>query len=141
MMQKKITKKNSIYGYYLALDIYRCNHDAVGDIRTCYLYLDGLADILKMEKASAPCLVYTDGDKYPDKAGLSGWIPLIHEKKKSLSGISLHTLTPTDFISIDIYSCEIIPIELVKEFTYTMFHPDRMEEQHLLRGEFIHTLL
>lgn len=138
MKNKENSYAKDVYGHYLALDIYGCEHKAVGDIRECYLYLDGLAPILGMKKASSPCLVYTDEETYPDKAGLSGWIPLIHPESRRLSGVSIHTLTPTDFISIDIYGCGSIDIEKIKEFTAQIFHPERMEEQYLLRGEFMH---
>lgn len=137
MENEKKSRSADVYGYYLALDIYGCRHEAVGDIKDCYLYLDGLPEVLSMEKASAPCLVYTDEKNYPDKAGLSGWVPLVHPKTHHLSGVSIHTLTPTDFISIDIYSGEPIDSEKVKAFTDQFFHPERMEEQYLVRGEFI----
>ncbi len=98
-------------------------------MEVCYKYLDDMVTLLKMHKQTQPFVVYTDPIKYPDKAGISGWVPLVE------SGISIHTLTPTDFVSIDVYSCKKYNIETVKAFTRKVFHPKEIEEKFFLRGE------
>jgi len=126
-------KKVSI-GYYLCLDLYGCAHNTADNIEICYKYLDGLPDMLGLAKLSPPFIVRTDGEKYPDKAGLSGWIPFVNENSKKFSGSSIHTLVPTDFISIDIYSSREFNIEKVKEFTENIFNPSKVEEKFFERG-------
>ncbi len=122
-----------IFGYHLALDIYNCDKDALDSIERCYYYLDRMVDLLEMSKQSPPFVVYTDPIKYPDKAGISGWVPIVE------SGISIHTITPTAFASIDIYSCKKYDIEVAKKFTQEVFNPQKIEENFLLRGvEYIH---
>lgn len=126
---KKITMPKTVFGYHLVLDCYGCNHEAIGNMSTCYYYLDTMTEIMKVHKQSAPFVVSTDVSRYPDKAGISGWVPIVE------SGISIHTLTPTNFISIDIYSCKKYSVKKVKEFTRKVFSPHEIEEKFFLRGE------
>ncbi len=120
------------FGYHLILDLYECHPQVVGSIQVCYGYLDRLPDLIGTSKQAPPYIFYTDEEKYPDKAGLSGWIPLVE------SGISIHTLTVTNFISIDVYTCRALDktlIERIKEFTCKTFLPEEFEEKLILRGE------
>lgn len=123
---KKIRK---IFGYHLMLDLYNCDPKAVKSLEKCYYYLDVLPEIIGTNKQSPPFIFYTDKKKYPDKAGLSGWIPIVE------SGISIHTIIPTNFISIDVYSCKYFDTKKVKNFTIKIFKPKKIEEKFLLRGK------
>lgn len=136
-MKKSIVNKTKrIFGYHLALDLYSCNPKAVGSLEICYNFLDTLPEIIGTHKQSPPYIIHTDEKKYPDKAGLSGWIPIVE------SGISIHTLTPTNFVSIDVYSCKKFSIEKIKKFTIKIFKPKKIEEKFFLRGEnYIHPLV
>ncbi len=137
MSAKKIIKRknNEFFGDYLMLDLYDCKPETVGNLKICYSFLDTLPKILGVNKLSQPFLIYTDEKKYPDKAGLSGWIPLFSSDNKTFSGASIHTLTPTNFISIDIYSCKKINYSEIKRFIIKIFKPKKVEEKHLLRGK------
>jgi len=126
---RKMKVPKSVFGYHLVLDCYGCDHEAIGNIATCYKYLDWITTIMKVHKQSAPFVVSTDAIKYPDKAGISGWVPIVE------SGISIHTLTPTNFISIDVYSCKKYSLKKVREFTRQTFSPKEIEEKFFLRGE------
>lgn len=120
------------FGYHLMLDLYECDKNAVGSIHECYAFLDKLPEIIHTSKQAPPYIFYTDEKQYPDKAGLSGWVPLVE------SGISIHTLTPTNFVSIDIYTCHHLDkplIEKIKEYTFGIFLPRETEERFLIRGE------
>ena len=128
-------KTRGVFGYHLALDLYDCDPEAVGSLEVCYQYLDTLPEVIHINKQSPPYVVYTDAKRYPDKAGLSGWIPIVE------SGVSIHTLTPTNFISIDVYSCKEFNIEEIRGFTTKTFSPKRVEEKFFLRGEhYIHPI-
>jgi S-adenosylmethionine/arginine decarboxylase-like enzyme len=120
------------FGYSLLLDLYDCEDGLADNINFCYNFLEKLVDFLKMQKQSPPYLFRTDDDKYPDKAGLSGWVPLIE------SGIQIHTLTPRNFISIDVYSCGKFDKELVEVFAKEHFKPKKTEKKFLIRGEEYH---
>lgn len=129
----KLKEPRKIFGYHMIMDCYGCNRKAIDSVEVCYNYLDKITEIMKVHKQSPPFVVYTDPIKYPDKAGISGWIPIVE------SGISIHTLTPTSFISIDIYSCKKYSVDKVREFTKEIFQPKEIEEKHFLRGEkYIH---
>lgn len=125
-MIKKIRKN---FGWCLILDLYNCDPKTVRSSDICYNYLNTMPDIMGTHKQSSPFVVVTDGKRYPDKAGLSGWIPIVE------SGISIHTLTPTNFISIDIYSCKKFNNEKLIEFTKKTFKPKKIEKKFILRGE------
>lgn len=98
------------------------------DLDLCYQFLDEIVEYLGMEKQAPPNIFRSDGVRFPDKAGLSGWAPLIE------SSIVIHTLTPTNFISIDIYCCKEFDIQKAKDFVRRFFLPQRMDEQFILRG-------
>ena len=116
------------FGYQLLLDLYECKPGACDDLGLCYAFLEEIVRVLKVEPQSPPFIFRTDGKRFPDKAGLSGWIPLVE------SGIQIHTLTPKDFISIDIYSCRQFDIEPLKAFVRSFFAPKKLDEQFLERG-------
>ena len=116
------------FGYQLLLDLYDCKPGSSDDLRLCYNFLEKVVKVLKVEQQSPPFLFQTDGSRYPDKAGLSGWIPLVE------SGIQIHTLSPKEFISIDIYSCRKFAVEPLKQFVRSQFSPRRMDAQFVERG-------
>lgn len=116
------------------LDLYDCDPQKIGDLYFCYSYLDSLPDLLGMEKAFPPFIVFTDDKKYPDKAGLSGWIPFLDTETSTFSGASIHTLVPTRFISFDIYSNKKFDQKKVESFTRRIFGAGKPEKQMLIRG-------
>jgi S-adenosylmethionine decarboxylase len=121
-------KKTTPFGYELLLDLYGCKPGACDDLALCYKFLDEIVTYLGMEKQAPPDIFYTDGVRFPDKAGLSGWAPLVE------SSIVIHTLTPKDYISIDVYCCKEFDIEKAKTFCRSFFSPKRMDAQFILRG-------
>jgi S-adenosylmethionine decarboxylase len=108
--------------------LYGCKEGACDDLSLCYKFLDDLVTKLKMTKQSPPFIFKSDECKYPDKAGLSGWVPLIE------SGIQMHTLTPKNFISVDIYSCREFSVEHISGFVKKYFAPKEIEVNYIERG-------
>jgi S-adenosylmethionine/arginine decarboxylase-like enzyme len=120
------------FGYHLMLDLYRCDKRKADSIDECYRFLDSIPEIIKTDKQCPPYVVYTDPKRYPDKAGISGWVAVVE------SGISIHTITPVGFISIDIYTCGKIDEKLrkrLRRYVKTVFKPKKIEEKFVLRGE------
>ena len=124
----KKNKKYTPFGYQLLLDLYDCKPGVCDDLATCYRFLDEIVGYLGMEKQAPPNIFFTDATRFPDKAGLSGWAPLVE------SSIVIHTLTPKNFISIDIYCCKEFDTNKAKEFVRRFFSPKRMDEQFIERG-------
>ena len=122
------TKGCTAFGYELLLDLYDCKSGVCDDLALCYKFLDEIVGYLGMEKQAPPNIFFTDATRFPDKAGLSGWAPLVE------SSIVIHTLTPKNFISIDVYCCKEFDIEKAKSFVRKFFSPKRMDEQFILRG-------
>jgi len=122
------TSTDTAFGYELLLDLYDCKPGACDDLALCYKFLDEIVGYLGMEKQAPPNIFYTDGKKFPDKAGLSGWAPLVE------SSIVIHTLTPKNFISVDVYCCKKFDIEKAKAFVSKFFLPKRLDAQFILRG-------
>ena len=116
------------FGYLLTLDLYGCKEGVCDDITLCYNFLEDIVDELKMTKQSPPYIFRSDGKKYPDKAGLSGWVPLIE------SGIQIHTLTPKNFLSVDVYSCGRFSTEGIKDFVQKYFGAKEVEMNFVERG-------
>jgi S-adenosylmethionine decarboxylase len=128
-MKQKTKGPRRIFGYHMIMDCYGCDRKIIDSIEVCYNYLNRMTEIMKVHKQSEPFVVYTDPKKYPEKAGISAWVPIVE------SGVSIHTITPTGFISIDVYSCKKYNIKKVRDFTRSVFKPKEIEEKFFLRGE------
>jgi S-adenosylmethionine decarboxylase len=124
---KKIEEE--AFGYELLLDLYDCKMGACDDLALCYRFLDEIVSYLGMEKQSPPSIFFTDATRFPDKAGLSGWAPLVE------SSIVIHTLSVKNYISVDIYCCKKFDVLKAEEFTRTFFLPKRVDAQYILRGK------
>jgi S-adenosylmethionine decarboxylase len=124
----KSSEKNTAFGFQLLLDLYDCRPGACDDLALCYRFLDEVVGYLGMEKQAPPNIFRTPDERFPDKAGLSGWAPLVE------SSVVIHTLTPKNFISIDIYCCKEFDVNKAKLFVRKFFSPKRMDEQFILRG-------
>ncbi len=120
--------QNSVFGYQLLLDLYNCKEGVCDDLGLCYQFLDETVERLGMEKQAPPNIFRSDATRFPDKAGLSGWAPLIE------SSIVIHTLSPKNYISIDIYCCKAFDRNLAKQICREFFEPQRMDEQYIERG-------
>lgn len=93
------------FGYSYLLDMYDVKPEYCDDLERHYRFLEGLVVLLDMTKMSAPVVMHGPRDSdnkelFPDKAGVSGWVPLIE------SGIQIHSCAPTKFITLDVYSCK-----------------------------------
>ena len=120
---------SKVFGSELLLDLYGCKPGACDDLTLCYQFLDDIVGYLGMEKQSPPSIFRSDEVRFPDKAGLSGWVPLIE------SSIVIHTLTPKNFISIDIFCCRPFDVKKAEEFCARFFAPKRIEAQFIERGK------
>ncbi|MDP8212899.1 MAG: S-adenosylmethionine decarboxylase [Candidatus Zapsychrus exili] len=121
-------QQDEAFGYQLLLDLYDCKSQVCDDLGLCYQFLDEIVDALGMEKQAPPNIFRSDAVRFPDKAGLSGWAPLIE------SSIVIHTLTVKDYISVDVYCCKKFSVEVAKEMCNKFFGPKRIEEQYFKRG-------
>lgn len=127
-MSDEMMQSGEPFGYLLALDLYSCKSGVCDDIGLCYNFLEEIVEELKMKKQSPPFVFKSDNVAYPDKAGISGWVPLIE------SGIQIHTLSVKDFISIDVYSCRKFEIDSVASFAQKYFLAEKVEKNFLIRG-------
>ncbi|MCA9408825.1 MAG: S-adenosylmethionine decarboxylase [Candidatus Omnitrophica bacterium] len=127
-MTKQSTTNQQVFGYQLLLDLYDCKPGVCDDLGLCYQFLDDMVADLGMEKQTPPNIFRSDETRFPDKAGLSGWVPLIE------SSIVIHTLSLKNFITIDIYCCRCFDREKAKEVCRAFFSPQKIDEQYIERG-------
>ncbi len=120
--------KKGVFGYELLLDCYGCKPEVCGELDHCYSYLNNMVDFIGMKKQEPPSIFRTDRKAFPDKAGLSGWVPLAD------SSIVIHTMSRKNFISIDVYSCKEFDPKKVIEFTRRYFAPEKIDKRFVLRG-------
>jgi S-adenosylmethionine/arginine decarboxylase-like enzyme len=120
------------FGRSLHIDLYGVRAELCDDLAFCYQLLDDLVNWLGMHKQSPPFLFRSPDGEYPDKAGLSGWVPLIE------SGISLHTLTVKQFVTIDIYTCGCLDAAAALRFLQDRLQPTGQESHYLVRGTTYH---
>lgn len=133
-MKKQIPVKKQllcdhVFGFQLLLDFYDCKPGVCNDLDLCYDFLDKVVDDLGMKKQAPPDVFRSDNTLYPEKAGLSGWVPLIE------SSVVIHTLSKKNFISIDVYSCKCFDPQKAEKFCKKYFHPKRSEWQFVERGK------
>lgn len=128
---KKIQRKKTskAFGYELVLDLYNCRTGACDDVRLCYKFLNDIVAFLGMHKQAPADVIVTNAKKYPDKAGLSGWVPLVE------SSVVIHTLSVKDYISVDVYCCKPFSTKGVKAFVKKYYGPKKMELQYVVRGK------
>ena len=119
---------NQVFGYQLLLDLYGCKEGVCDDLSLCYQFLDEIVAKLGMEKQSPPSIFRSDATRFPDKAGLSGWAPLIE------SSIVIHTLSPKNYISVDVYCCKAFNSEMAREMCRKFFAPLKIDDQYIERG-------
>lgn len=116
------------FGQSLHVDLYGISRQLCDDLSFGYRLLEDLVVLLKMHKQSPPFIFHSPADVFPDKAGLSGWIPLIE------SGISIHTLTVHEFVTIDIYTCGELDIQRTLDYLKNSLKCSHYEYHHLTRG-------
>lgn len=119
---------NQVFGYQLLLDLYGCKEGTCDDLSLCYQFLDEIVEKLGMEKQSPPSIFRSDATRFPDKAGLSGWAPLIE------SSIVIHTLSPKNYISVDVYCCKAFDPEVARDMCRKFFDPMKIDDQYIERG-------
>lgn len=115
------------FGFHLMLDCYDCSPEKLNDIDACYGFLDRLVDEIGAQKQTQP-YVFRTPDWFLGKGGLSGWVPIVE------SGISIHTLTETRFVSLDVYSCREFDNEKIIAVTDRFFGPSNIDALFTLRG-------
>ena len=115
------------FGFHLMLDCYDCAPDKLDSIDACYEFLDQLVNVIGAEKQTQP-YVFRTPEQFKDKGGLSGWVPIVE------SGISIHTLTGSRFISLDVYSCRRFDNDKIAAFTERFFGAAEIEVNFVLRG-------
>lgn len=120
------------FGYSYLLDMYKCRVGAADDLELHYRFLEKIVDEIGMTRMSQPTVIHAPTsygvELYPEKAGVSGWIPLIE------SGIQIHSLEPTRFITLDVYSCNKFDIDIVKNFAKKYFEYESFSEHYIERG-------
>jgi len=120
------------FGYSYLLDMTNCLPGVADDMELTYRFLEELVDRLGMTRMSQPFVIHgpTHNGKelFPAKAGVSGWVPLIE------SGIQIHSLEPSHFITLDVYSCREFEPLTVFSFARDMFGFTEHEAHWLVRG-------
>lgn len=120
------------FGYSYFLDMFGCKEGTADDMELTYRFLEKLVDEIGMTRMSQPIVIHAPTTKgielYPEKAGVSGWVPLIE------SGIQIHSIEPTHFITLDVYSCKEFDPQIVKDFAMKYFGYTDFEEFFTVRG-------
>lgn len=120
------------FGYSCLLDAYKCQPRSCDDLELHYRFLESLVDDLGMTKMTTPFVVHGPRDngieRFPEKAGVSGWIGLIE------SGIQIHSLEPKRFMTLDVYSCKMFDPVLVERKVKDFFRPLKTEWHFYPRG-------
>lgn len=114
------------FGYFMSVDLYNVGEGDCHDLKKCFQFLIDLPERLNMARQSFPHIFIND--EYPEKAGISGWVPLIE------SGIQIHTIAPKRFISIDIYTCGNLDASDTAEWCKNYFSASDVESVYILRG-------
>jgi S-adenosylmethionine/arginine decarboxylase-like enzyme len=120
------------FGYSYYLDMYTCRIGAADDLELHYRFLERVVDKIGMTRMSQPVVMHGPTKNgleiYPDKAGVSGWVPLIE------SGIQIHSMEPKRFITLDVYSCNKFDKNIILDYARECFGFEEYEEKFFERG-------
>jgi len=123
---------NKPFGYSYFLDMYECKIGVADDMELAYRFLEKIVDKIGMTRMSQPIVIHGPTNHgielYPEKAGISGWVPLIE------SGIQIHAIEPTHFITLDLYSCNKFDKNIVLDYARECFGFSDYEECYFSRG-------
>jgi S-adenosylmethionine/arginine decarboxylase-like enzyme len=112
--------------------MYNCRVGAADDLELHYRFLERVVDKIGMTRMSQPVVMHGPTNHgtelYPDKAGVSGWVPLIE------SGIQIHSMEPKRFITLDVYSCNKFDKDIILNYARECFGFEWHEEQFFVRG-------
>lgn len=127
--------------------MYHCREKICDDLELHYRFLEELVFRLGMTAMSAPLVIHAPvkftnvpggvspeyswvhrAEQYPDKAGVSAWQPLVE------SGIQIHSLEPSHFSSLDVYTCGELNPDVVRKFAQQIFGFTSYEEHLINRG-------
>lgn len=120
------------FGYSYCIDMYNCRVGAADDLELHYRFLERVVDRIGMTRMSQPFVIHGPtrhgSEIYPDKAGVSGWVPLIE------SGIQIHSMEPKHFITLDVYSCNKFDKDIILNYALECFGFEDVEEHYFVRG-------
>lgn len=123
---------NKPFGYSYLLDMYKCRIGSADDMELTYRFLERLVDAIGMTRMAPPIVIHAPTNNgvelFPEKAGVSGWVPLIE------SGIQIHSLEPSRFITLDVYSCNKFDSNIIFDFAKKYFEFEKYEQHYLERG-------
>ena len=112
--------------------MYDCRVGAADDLELHYRFLERVVDKIGMTRMSQPTVMHgptkNGSEIYPDKAGVSGWVPLIE------SGIQIHSMEPKRFITLDVYSCNKFDKNIILDYARECFGFEKVEEHYFVRG-------
>lgn len=144
------------FGFSYLLDMYDCRQGACDDLELHYRFLEKLVHDLGMIPMTVPYVVHAPVEfksrvlldtgsalsgndliterieRYPDKAGVSGWIALV------TSGIQIHSCEPKRFSTIDVYSCNKFEKDIIKEICKQALGFTECEDHWVERGTKYH---
>ena len=121
------------FGYSYFLDMYECREGAADDLELHYRFLERGVDKIGMTRMSQPVVMHGPTNHgtevYADKAGVSGWVPLIE------SGIQIHSMEPKRFITLDVYSCKEFDKQVILDYARECFGFKEHEDHFFVRGK------
>ena len=120
------------FGYSYLLDMYGVKPGLCDDIELHYRFLEDLVVLIGMTPMAPPIVIHgprRDGiELYPLKSGVSAIQFLIE------SSIVQHSIEPTHFSSLDVYSCAKFDPKEVFKFAQKTWKFSRFEENFVPRG-------
>jgi S-adenosylmethionine/arginine decarboxylase-like enzyme len=131
---KRMNNTRKSFGFSVAVDLYGVNSYACKALDFNYRALEDLAAHINMKTQAPPWLFVSPVPDTHEKAGLSGFLPLIE------SGITIHTLSNKGFVTIDVYTCGQVEELQVVDFLRTRYDSKDEEWQSMSRGTKYHDL-
>jgi S-adenosylmethionine/arginine decarboxylase-like enzyme len=126
------TTTDKPFGYSYMLDMFACAPGVADSMELHYRFLEQLVEKIGMTPMSTPHVIHGPRVKgkevYPDKEGISAWIPLIE------SGIQIHSLEPSHEMYIDVFSCNNFDPSIVFNFAHEMFGFQLFHDEFVVRG-------
>lgn len=119
----------SRFGLHLSFDGYLGQPQRLADPEVVRAWLDGLPDVLDMDKLIEPCLVEVGLRNEKDPGGITGFVLIAQ------SHLSIHTFPRRRFVRADVFTCQDdLDQDRIRQSLIATFELEAVESNLIPRG-------
>lgn len=125
---KHMSRPTTTFGKHLTVDAYGCDPQTLDNMEVIFNFLDKLPGEIKMHKIITPYVIKCGANDKKDCGGVSGFVMITE------SHISIHTFPAKQYLTMDVYSCNMFDEKKVISITKKIFKYQSLEKHMIKRG-------